>query len=56
MLDAILLMAAMSGIAFLLLWMQPELLRQVAARLWARAHAVETMREAYRKMLAEVLK
>jgi hypothetical protein len=35
-------------------WFHPFVLRFLAARIWARAHALEVGRAAYRRMLAEI--
>jgi hypothetical protein len=35
-------------------WFHPFVLRYLAARMWARAHAIETGRQAYREMIARV--
>jgi hypothetical protein len=38
------------------LWLEPTMLRWLAAHLWARAHAVETARKAHRTMFAAVMR
>jgi hypothetical protein len=48
------LMLVMLGAVAGLVWMTPEALRYLAARLWARAHAVEVGRRADQGMLAKI--
>ncbi len=54
MLDFVLLAVVIGVAALGLLWMSPEMLRHVAARMWARAHAIDIARLEYRKMLAAI--
>lgn len=54
MLDAILLAIVAVLAAGWTTWMSPDILRYLVARMWARAHAIDVARAAYREMVAKV--
>ncbi len=54
MIDGLLVTIALLGCGFLLLWISPEMLRYLATRMWARAHAIEVARAAYAKTVKHI--
>lgn len=54
MVDAILLVIVAVLAAGWTTWMSPDILRYLATRMWARAHAIDVAREQYRKMVTAI--
>ena len=54
MIDGILVIIMVALAAGGVTWLSPDILRYLAARMWARAHAIEVARAAYREMVTRV--